>query len=138
MALPKKNAINCFAVVRGNNLAKVKTALCDLVRFAHLTFADQPRRLGPSFADDILVKVMKSALKNCCESAAIVPLTEQAGSAIGRIRKIHPPAHVIIISPIQEIFHELINYIDILPEIDLTVPKAYSGAVQQIAEVQIS
>ncbi len=66
---------------------------------------------------------MKSPLKNACENASIVPLKEDASAAIGRLRKIHPPAHVIIVSPRHEIFYELSNYIDILPEIGIDMEK---------------
>ncbi len=129
--------INSLAVIRADDISKVKTALCDLVRYARLTFADKARRLEPAFADNILIHVMKSPLRTCCEAASIVPLVDEASAAIGRIRKIHPPAHVIIVSPRHEIFHELINYVDILPEIDLTLePKAYSEPVPQTVDAK--
>jgi hypothetical protein len=129
--------VNALAVVRADDMSKVKTALCDLVRYARLTFADKARRLEPTFADNILIHVMKSPLRTCCEAASIVPLVDEASAAIGRLRKIHPPAHVIIVSPRHEIFHELINYVDILPEIDLTLePEAYSMPVQQLADAK--
>ncbi len=122
-----ENGVNSLAVVRADDISKVKTALCDLVRYARLTFADKARRLEPAFADNILVHVMKSPLRTSCEAASIVPLTDEASAAIGRLRKIHPPAHVIIVSPRHEIYHELINYVDILPEIDLTL-EPWKGA----------
>ncbi len=132
-----ETSINSLAVVRADDISKVKTALCDLVRYARLTFADKARRLEPAFADNILIHVMKSPLKTCCEAASIVPLTDEASAAIGRLRKIHPPAHVIIVSPRHEIYHELINYVDILPEIDLALePFAYDEPVQQTAEAK--
>jgi len=109
-----------LAVVRADDMSKVKTALCDLVRYAHLTFEGKARTLEPTFADNILVHVMRSPLKSCCEAASIVPLEEEASAAIGRVKKIHPPAHIIIVSPRHEIFYELINFVDILPEIELT------------------
>ncbi len=125
--------INSLAVVRADDIAKVKTALCDLVRYGHLNFADKARRLEPAFADNILIHVMKSPLRTCCEAASIVPLTDEPSAAIGRLRKIHPPAHVIIVSPRHEIFHELVNYIDILPEVDLTFePKAEYPSEQAV------
>ncbi len=140
MELFKKQVenINSLAVVRADDISKVKTALCDLVRYAHLNFADKARRLEPAFADNILIHVMKSPLRTCCEAASIVPLTDEASAAIGRLRKIHPPAHVIIVSPRHEIYHELINYVDILPEIDLTLePSAYAEPVHQTADAKI-
>ncbi len=129
--------INSLAVVRADDMSKVKTALCDLVRYGHLSFADKARRLEPGFADNILIQVMKSPLRTCCEAASIVPLTDEPSAAIGRLRKIHPPAHVIIVSPRHEIFHELVNYVDILPEVDLTFEPKAEYAAQQTADVEI-
>lgn len=111
--------MNSFAVVRADDADKVRVALCDLVRYAHLTFDGQARKLEPAFADNILVHVMKSPLRVRCEAAAIVPLHDEASAAIGRLRKIHPPAHIIVVSQRHEIYYELANYIDILPEIEV-------------------
>lgn len=110
-----------FAVVRGDNMSSVKTALYDLIRYAHLTFIGKARLLEPAFADNILVSVMKHPLKNPCEVASIVPLEDDAGVAIGRIMEIHPPSHIIIVSPRHTIFNELAECIDMLPEIELTI-----------------
>lgn len=113
--------MNSFAVVRADDMSKVRTALCDLIRYANLTFEGKARKLEPMFADNILVHVMKIQLRMYCEAASIVPLNEDASTAIGRIRKIHPPGHVIIVSPRHEIYNELANFIDILPEIELDI-----------------
>jgi len=126
--------VSCIAVVRGDDIFKVKIALCDLVRYAQLTFADKARKLDPSFADNILVHVMKTPLRTYCEAAAIVPLANEASAAIGRLRKIHPPAHIIIVSPRHEIYHELINYVDLLPEIDISLEPKTFGTAQQTAK----
>ncbi len=129
--------IHSLAVIRAEDISKVKIVLHDLVRYARLTYADKARRLEPVFADKILIHIMKSPLRTHCETASIVPLVEEASAAIGRIRKIHPPAHVIIVSPRHEIFYELVNYLDMLPEMDLTSePKAYSEPAQQTADTR--
>jgi len=133
----KGEKMNSMAVVRADDASKVKIALYDLVRYANLTFSDRARKLEPTFADNILTHIMKSPLKACCSAAAIVPLQDQASIAIGRLRKIHPPAHVIIVSPRHEIYHELVNYVDILPEIDLTFePNIVFEPARETAEVQ--
>lgn len=113
--------MNSFAVVRADDTDKVRIALCDLIRYAHLTFDGNIRKLEPAFADNILIHVMKSPLRFSCNAACIVPLKETANAAIGRIMKIHPPAHVIIVSQRHDIFHELVNYIHLLPEMDVEI-----------------
>ena len=113
--------MNSFAVVRADDVDKVRVALCDLMKYAHLTFDGSARILDSAFADNILVNVMKSPLRARCDAAAIVPLDENASVAIGRLRKIHPPAHIIIVSPRHEIYHELTNYVDILPKLEVNL-----------------
>ena len=113
--------MNSFAVVRADDVDKVRVALCDLMKYAHLTFDGSARILDSAFADNILVNVMKSPLRAHCDAAAIVPLDENASVAIGRLRKIHPPAHIIIVSPRHEIYHELTNYVDILPKLEVNL-----------------
>lgn len=119
-----------FAVVRADDMDKVRIALSDLTRYAHLTFDGNARKLEPAFADDILVHVMKSPLRVSCDAACIVTLNEEASAAIGRLRKIHPPAHIIIVSQRHDIYYELVNYIHSLPEIDVNMdwPQLYMSA----------
>ncbi len=112
--------MNSFAVVRADDMDKVRVALCDLMRYAHLTFDGKAKKLEPAFADDVLVHVMKIPLKIRCEAASIVSLNEEASAAIGKLRKIHPPAHIIIVSGRHDIYHELINYIDVLPVVEMS------------------
>jgi hypothetical protein len=113
--------MNSIAIIRSDNKNKVNTALCDLVRYAHISFSDKPRMLDPKFADEILTSVMEMPLKNSCDAAAAVPIREDASTAINRLRKIHPPAHIIIVSPKYKHYNEVAGKITKLPEIDLTV-----------------
>ncbi len=108
--------MNSLAVIRATNDSNLKIALHDLVRHGHLSLANVPKKLEPSFADNILVDVMKSPLKSRCMAPAVVPLMNSASSAIGRLRNIHPPAHVIIVSPRHGIYNELRDHIEKLPE----------------------
>lgn len=124
--------MNSMAIVRADDASKVKIALYDLVRYGHMTFADNARKLEPTFADNILIHIMKSPLRACCTAAAIVPLEDQASIAIGKLRKIHPPAHVIIVSPRHEIYHELANYVDILPEIDMAFERNTESVMESV------
>jgi uncharacterized protein len=126
--------MNSFAVIRADDMSKVKTSLCDLIRYASLTFEGKPRRLEPAFADNILIHVMKSPLRMCCEAASIVPLNEDASAAIGRLRKIHPPGHIIIVSPRHDIYHELVNFVDILPEIELNMDWGIDSVSPEVTE----
>ncbi|MCL7416068.1 MAG: DUF356 domain-containing protein [ANME-2 cluster archaeon] len=108
-----------FAVIRADSSAKVNIALRDLVRYGHMSFDDSPKKMDPRTADSVLVDVMHTELRSSCGSAAVVPLGDHASSAIGRLKKIHPPAHVIIVSPQHSVFSKLASDIDRMPEMDL-------------------
>jgi hypothetical protein len=131
--------MNSFAVIRADDMDKVRVTLCDLVRYAHLTFDGNVRELEPAFADDILVHIMKSSLRSHCEAACIVPLNEDASAAIGRLRKIHPPAHVIIVSGRHDIYYELINCVHLFPEMEVdTGTNVYGNVYTEDADQYVT
>jgi uncharacterized protein len=109
-----------FALVRADDSDKVKIALHDLERYGHIQFSATPKCIEPNYADELLVSVMGVALKSKCNSAALVELNNHAGAAISRLKKIHPPAHIIIISPRHKMFEELAVKFSKYPEFDRT------------------
>ncbi|MFZ2497343.1 MAG: DUF356 domain-containing protein [Methanosarcina sp.] len=109
-----------FALVRADDSDKVKIALHDLERYGHIQFSATPKCIEPNFADELLVNVMGVSLKSKCNSAALVELNNHAGAAISRLKKIHPPAHIIIISPRHKMFEELAGKFPKYPEFDRT------------------
>ena len=94
-------------------------ALRDRFRYGHLSFDDSPKKMDPGKADKVLEDVMYTNLRKNCNSAAVVPLGDHASSAIGRLKKIHPPAHIIIVSPRHNVFSLLAKDIDEMPEMEL-------------------
>jgi hypothetical protein len=106
-----------FAVIRADDSVKLNTAISDLQRHGGLTFAISPRELTPNTADKILVEVMKVPLKKQCKAAAIVALSDDAGVAIDVLGRIHPPAHVIIVSSRHDIYPRINDCIKRLPEL---------------------
>lgn len=109
-----------FALVRADDSDKVKIALHDLERYGHIQFSATPKCIEPNYADELLVSVMGVSLKSKCNSAALVELNNHAGAAISRLKKIHPPAHIIIISPRHKMFEELTFKFPKYPEFDRT------------------
>jgi uncharacterized protein len=109
-----------FALVRADDSDKVKIALHDLERYGHIQFSATPKCIEPNYADELLVNVMGVSLKSKCNSAALVELNNHAGAAISRLKKIHPPAHIIIISPRHKMFEELSVKFPKYPEFDRT------------------
>lgn len=116
-----------FAVIRADSANKVHTALLDLRRYGRMAFCGVPKFISSAYADDILTEVLTTPLRNKCNSAAVVPLNTVPSVAIGKLSKIHPPAHIIIISPKHDIFEDLKDGIDSFP--DFEVRKR--GAIQE-------
>ncbi len=106
-----------FAVIRADDRVKLNTAISDLQRHGGLTFSTTPRELSPSTADKILVHVMKVPLKKSCRAAALVSLNDDPGVAIDVLGRIHPPAHVIIVSSRHEIYARITECISGLPDL---------------------
>lgn len=117
-----------FAVIRADSATKVNTALLDLRRYGRMVFSDVPKYITPDYADEILTEVLSTRLRNKCHSAAVVPLQTIPSVAIGKLSRIHPPAHVIIISPKYDIFEELKSEITNFPKFEVrkTVPSEES------------
>lgn len=105
-------------MVRADNELKLKTAISDLRKHGKLEFSFLPKQLSPEYADQILVDIMKCELKKQCNIAALIGLNNSAGAAIDALRKIHPPAHVIIVSNRYEVYDELVDMVHQLPEIE--------------------
>ncbi len=110
--------VKSFAVIRGDNADKVNVALHDLEHYGKIRFASKPKRIEPLYADNLLVSVAGVPLKAKCNSAALVELNNNAGAAISKLRKIHPPAHVVIVSPRHEVYEELMDKSELYPEFE--------------------
>ncbi len=109
-----------FAVVRADDSDKVKIALHDLEQYGRMRFSCQPKRIEPNYADHLLTSVMGVALRDTCKSAALVELENHAGAAISRLKKIHPPAHIMIVSPRHDAYGELMDNSELYPDFDRT------------------
>lgn len=84
-----------------------------------MRFSSNPRRIEPSYADNLLVRVVGVPLRAPCKVAALVGLENNAGAAISKLRKIHPPAHIVIVSPRHTPYNELMDCVDIYPEFEM-------------------
>jgi hypothetical protein len=126
-----------FALVRADDSDKVKIALHDLERYGHIQFSASPKCIEPNYADELLVSVMGVSLKSKCNSAALVELNNHAGAAISRLKKIHPPAHIIIISPRHKMFEELAGKFQKYPEFDRTFNHQKSPQSMEVIQEKV-
>ena len=95
-------------LIRGDNYEKIKNALADIHRHGKLAILGKPRIMVPEAADEILKHIL-GTIKKPCKRACLVKIQENAPEAIDKIRKIHPPAHIIVISEIHEPYPYLLE-----------------------------
>jgi len=103
-------------LIRGDNYEKIKNALADVHRHAKLTIEGKPKIMVPEAADELL-KYVLGDIKRPCTHACLVKIKENAPRAIDKIRKIHPPAHIIIISERHEPYKYLIEDFPKMPSL---------------------
>ncbi|MCD5425674.1 MAG: DUF356 domain-containing protein [Methanosarcinaceae archaeon] len=108
-----------FIVIRAKDLDKVKIALSDIKQYGQLEFSSCPKRIDSEYADEILINVMNTPLKCRCNSAALVEMDCDGCELINILRRIHPPAHLVVVTPKhQEVYEELLDSVEIYPEIN--------------------
>jgi len=102
-------------LIRGDSYEKLKNALADVDRHAELTIIGKPKIIVPEAADEILSHIL-GEVKKPCKKACLAKIAEKAPKAIDRIRKIHPPAHIVVISErYGDIYYKLLDDFPKLP-----------------------
>lgn len=98
-------------LLRTDNKKKLLNALADLERHANLKIKGKPRLVDNKMADKIVSSVL-GGLKRKSSVAVAVNVEEDDTTSILRIKRIHPPAHVIVVSeeyPENKLLGELIR-----------------------------
>ncbi len=96
-------------LIRGENNSKVLNAIADVERHANLNLTTKPKALDAEYADGIVEKILKAPLRTKSKVATIFRVKEDITVAILQIKKIHPPAHIIVISNEYDCYDELNN-----------------------------
>ena len=98
-------------LLRADNKKKLLNALADLERHANLKIKGKPRLVDNKMADKIVSSIL-GVLKRKSSVAVAVNVEEDDTTSILRIKRIHPPAHVIVVSeeyPENKFLGELIR-----------------------------
>lgn len=98
-------------LLRADNKKKLLNALADLERHANLKIKGNPRLIDNRIADKIVSSIL-GGLKRKSSVAIAVNVKEDDTTSIMRIKDIHPPAHVIVVSreyPENKLLGELIR-----------------------------
>lgn len=105
-------------LIRGENNTKLLNVIADVERHAHLTLSSKPKQLDSKFADSIVEKILKSKLRNKSKVACAFFTREDPTVCILQIKKIHPPAHIVIVSDEYKEFSELKNKLNKAPNFE--------------------
>jgi hypothetical protein len=102
-------------LIRADSQGKLLNALADIERHADLKIAGKPKIIDPKTADRIAKGILKQNLRSKCEIAVLVKVLEDITKSIMHIKKIHPPAHIVVISDEYKEFEEIKQLYNRLP-----------------------
>lgn len=102
-------------LIRANSQGKILNALADIERHANLKIAGKPKIVNPHIADKLAKGILKQNLRTKCEMAALIKVLEDTTKSIMHIKKIHPPAHLVVISDEYDEFEEIKQMYNKLP-----------------------
>ncbi len=84
-----------YILVRADNTHKAMTALADLERYANIRVVE-PRLMPKHMAEDLVSDFL--SLKSEKKVNFVVQVQMNPGEVIKRIRKIKPPAHIVVVT----------------------------------------
>lgn len=87
-----------LVLVRGENNSKLLNAIADMERHGNLNLTTKPKIIDSKFADNIVENILNSPLRTKSKVATAFFIKEDTTLSIIQIKKIHPPAHVVVIS----------------------------------------
>ncbi|MEN6328999.1 MAG: DUF356 domain-containing protein [Methanobacteriaceae archaeon] len=85
-------------MIRADSKDKILNSLADMERHAKLKINGSPRTIEPKIADKTAKSIMKQDLKFKSSQSVLVRVEGNTTKSIVQIRKIHPPAHLMVIS----------------------------------------
>ena len=94
-------------LVRAETQEKLLNALADIERHANLKIAGKPKIVDPKKADIYAKGILKQNLRSKSKIAVIVKVLEDTTKSIMHIKKIHPPAHLVVVSDEYKEFEEI-------------------------------
>lgn len=85
-------------LIRADDKKKILNALADIERHAKLKINGKPKIVPPELADEVIGRILKQKIKRKSKQAVMVLVEEDTTKSIIQVRKIHPPAHLVVIS----------------------------------------
>ena len=102
-------------LVRGENNSKLLNAIADMERHGNLNLISKPKVIDAGFADSLVENILNSTLRTKSNVATAFFVQEDTTLSIIQIKKIHPPAHVVVVSDEYEGYEKLQNVLNSAP-----------------------
>jgi hypothetical protein len=110
-------------LIRGETNQKLLNAIADIERHAKLNLSTRPKIVDPDFADEIVGKILNQKIRNKSKVATAFFVKEDITLSIIQVKKIHPPAHVVVV------IEDYSGYGDLVKQLDKSAPlKGYYSA----------
>ncbi|EKQ51746.1 MAG: hypothetical protein B655_2137 [Methanobacterium sp. Maddingley MBC34] len=113
-------------LIRAENQTKILNSLADIERHAGLNINGTPKIIDNTLADKYAKSILNAKLRSTSKIAVLVSVQEDATRSILQIRKIHPPAHIVVISKEYPQWEKLKKIFSTLPPL-----KGYYSAKKQ-------
>jgi len=101
--------LNTIVLLRTDNFQKAMVALADLVRYGGAQIRGDPKIIPPALSDWAFEKIVGEKPKRKYNAHVVAQIDLPPAKAIGRLREIHPPAHIIVIPPNTKVHKELLR-----------------------------
>ena len=118
-------------LIRGENNSKILNAIADVERHANLNLVTKPKVIDAKYADKIVENILKAPLRTKSNVATAFRIKEDTATAIVQIKKIHPPAHIVVISNDYDDYKELNKTLD-----DARIFKGYYSGKKQTTQMK--
>jgi hypothetical protein len=105
-------------LIRGENKSKLLSAISDMERHGSLTLLSKPKVISAEFADSLVEQILKSKLRTKSNVATAFFVKEDTTLSILKIKQIHPPAHIVVVSPEYRGYEELKEKLTIAHDMD--------------------
>ena len=99
-------------LIRGENNTKLLSAIADIEKHAGLTLVTKPKVIDSNFADSLVENILNATLKTKSNVATAFFVKEDTTLSIMQVKKIHPPAHVVVVSNEYEGYNQLEKILD--------------------------
>jgi hypothetical protein len=99
-------------LVRGENNSKLLSAIADMERHGNMNIVTKPKVIDANFADSLVEGILNSTLKTKSNAATAFFVKEDTTLSIMQVKKIHPPAHVVVVSDEYDGYAKLESLLD--------------------------